>query len=100
MGVRIPQISDHRYAIELFYSHTELSTGDIRELFKSADGVRISGERALKLKEIARVIQRDTDVPIYDAQRVNTEIAYKAWGIDIQKLERAYKKLCDIRGES
>lgn len=98
MGVRIPQVSDHRYAIELFYSRTELSTGDIRELFKSASDVRISGERALKLKEMAREKQIEDGVPIYDAQRVNTEVAYKVWGIDIHKLEKAYKKLCDIRG--
>ena len=98
MGVRVPQIGDQRYAIELYYSHTELSTGDIRDLFKSASGERISGARALKLKAMAREKQVEDGVVIYDPQRVNTEIAYKVWGIDIAKLERAYKKLCDIRG--
>ncbi len=98
MPVRIPQISDHKFAIELFYKNTELSTGDIRELFKSSSGVRIGGERALKLKALARKAQSETKTPIYDPQRVNTEIAYKTWGIDIHQLERRYKKLREYAG--
>lgn len=93
ISVRIPQITDHLYAIELFYRKTELSTGDIRDLFRKEDGTRIGSGRALRLKELAREAQRETKAPIYDPQSVNTEIAYKTWGIDIHKLERRYKKL-------
>lgn len=32
-----------------------------------------------------------------ERHHVNTEAAYKAWGIDIQKLERNYKRLQSLR---
>lgn len=93
MAVRIPQVSDHLFAIDLYYRKTELTTGDIRDLFRSREGVRIGGERALRLKQLAKEAQSRTNVPNYDAQCVNTEIAYVTWGIDIKKLEHRYKKL-------
>ena len=93
IGVRIPQIRDPLAAIRLFYSKTELSTGDIRELFAAGKGKRISGERALKLKKLAREAMHEKGIPSYDATKCNTDVAYEVWGINIADLERRYAKL-------
>jgi len=35
----------------------------------------------------------ERSTPVWNAQRVNTEIAYEAWGLNITDLERRLKKL-------
>ena len=35
----------------------------------------------------------DRNITVWNAQRVNTEIAYEAWGLNIADLERRLKKL-------
>ncbi len=93
ISVRIPQIRDPLAAIRLFYSKTELSTGDIRELFAAGKGNRIGGERAAKLKKLVRDEMNARGVQSYDATKCNTDVAYEVWGINIADLERRYAKL-------
>ena len=77
--VRIPQITSLETAIRLYYERSELSTPDIRQLFGP-----LANDTVSRLKRKARE---------YDATRVNTEIAYEAWGLDITKLEYRLNKL-------
>lgn len=35
----------------------------------------------------------ENDVPQWNALRVNTKTAYEAWGLNIDDLERRYRKL-------
>ena len=91
--VRVPQICDPLAAIRLYYSKTELSTGDIRELFVDNRGKHIGGERALKLKKLVRDEMNARGVRSYDAMKCNTDVAYEVWGINIADLERRYEKL-------
>ena len=35
----------------------------------------------------------ERNTPVWNAQRVNTEIAYEAWGLNITDLEHRLKKL-------
>ncbi len=88
MTVRIPQITSIETAIRLYYEKTELTNKDIEDLF----GKHASSTIA-RLKEKARQQMTEDNVPVWNAQRVNTEAAYKSWGLDIADLERRHKKL-------
>ena len=88
INVRIPQITSIDTAIRLFYEKTELTNKDITELF----GKHASSTIA-RLKNKARQQMTEDNVPVWNAQRVNTAAAYKAWGLNIEDLEHRRKKL-------
>ncbi len=86
--VRIPQLQNIETAIRLFYERIELSNSDIRELFGN-----ISSQTIVKLKKKASEVSAEEKIIPWNSRYVNTEAAYKAWGLDIADLERRYKKL-------
>ncbi len=90
--VRIPQITDIETAIKLYYKRIELSNADIRELFGDLGPATVS-----KLKKKAREVMNRENTPEWSARNVNTEAAFKAWGLDISDLERRYKKLSSMK---
>lgn len=87
-NVRVPQVTSLETAIRLYYERIELSNSDIRELFGKLAPATI---KSLKNKALA--IMTEPNTPVWNAQRVNTEIAYEAWGLNIADLERRFKKL-------
>lgn len=92
--VRIPQITSLETAIRLYYERSELSTPDIRELFGP-----LANDTVSRLKRKARELMNERGKLPGDATRVNTEIAYEAWGLDITKLEFRLNKLRTLGGE-
>ncbi len=86
--VRVPQPVSTETAIQLYYSKTELSNKDIAILFGKIGSARIT-----KLKNLAEKKRKDAQVQLWNAFNVNTKIAYQAWGIDIDELERRYNRL-------
>lgn len=86
--VRVPQITSLETAIRLYYERIELSNSDIKTLFGKLAPATIKS-----LKNKAQAIMNERHTPIWNAQRVNTEIAYEAWGLNITDLERRFKKL-------
>lgn len=92
MNVRIPQITDLGAAIQLYYERIELSNADIEKLFGKRSSSTVAG-----LKAMAREKMRENNIPCWNAQRVNTEAAYSAWGLSIDDLERRYKKLNQLK---
>ncbi|HCD70890.1 MAG TPA: hypothetical protein DEQ68_09730 [Ruminococcaceae bacterium] len=88
LNVRIPQITSLETAIRLYYERNELSNDDIRELFGKLGHSTVS---RLKKAVVAETNARGT--PIWNAARVNTEVAYEVWGLDIKRLENSLKKL-------
>lgn len=89
--VRVPQIRSIEEAVRLYYERIELSNADIAALFDTSQGT------VYKLKLLARERMAEEDVPAWNARNVNTEVAYRAWGLDIAKLERNLKKLQALR---
>ena len=85
---RIPQITDIKTAIELYYSRTMLSNADIIVLFG-----KHSKRTIAKLKAMAKNKMSEQKKPIFNALCVDTYAAYEAWGLDIRDLERRYKEL-------
>lgn len=94
INVRIPQVTSIELAIRLYYERTELSNSEIKALF----GTR--NTTVCKLKRKARELMIERDTPVWNAQRVNTEVAYEAWGLDIKNLEHRLKKLKSLGGIS
>ena len=88
INVRIPQITSLETAIRLYYERNELSNKDIVELFG-----KIGSGTVWKLKQKALALMQERNTPVWNAQRVNTEVAYEAWGLDIDNLEYRWKKL-------
>ena len=87
--VRIPQIVSIEAAIRIYYERIELTNADIKEIFGDGHG----SATIAKLKRKAREVMAEEKTPVWNAQYVNTEAAYKAWGLDINDLERRWKKL-------
>lgn len=74
--------------IRIFYENIELGSDEIREMY---DGISKSAIQTLKKK--ARKVMVTNDVMPWDANKVNTESAFVAWGLEIADLERRYAKL-------
>lgn len=87
-NVRIPVIKDLGEAIRMYYSLYELRTSDIKALFGG-----IGSKRAKDLKDVAKQYVRENNLPELNAMTVDTEAAFRAWGLDIKNLEMRYNKL-------
>lgn len=83
----IPRIDNILKVIKTYYGKLELGTSDIAELFN------IGKNKALRLKRAVQEYMIANELPIINANYVDTEEAFKVWGIDINKLEKRYEKL-------
>lgn len=88
INVRIPQLLSIETAIRIYYQRIELSNNDIREIFGKLGSATIA-----KLKRKAREVMQENNRPVWNAQYINTEDAYTAWGLDIKDLERRWRKI-------
>ena len=86
--VRIPRIVDMKTALRVYYSNEVLCNKDIVELFG-----RMSGATIVKLKSKAREYMDEHGITSHNANAVNTDAAFAAWGLDIDDIERRYNKL-------
>lgn len=94
MAVRIPQPQSLETAIRLYYEKNEIKNEDIKTLFGALGSARVA-----RLKTLARDEMKRSEVMSWDATAVNTECAYRAWGINIADCERKYNKLKKLFGE-
>lgn len=85
MSVNVPTTVNIDTAVALYYSKTEITTRDICAIFGCC---KTTGNL---LKKQARAAQINEGVPFYNARAVNVETAFRAWGLDIKRLERAQK---------
>lgn len=90
--IRVPQIVDVETAIRIYYERTELSTEDIKELFGGMGYVRLTN-----LKSAAREEMRKRNTLSWNANHVNTEVAFEAWGLNIADLEARLVKLTRLK---
>jgi len=86
--VHIPKIVSIETAIRLYLENIELGNAELRQLFGKKSTTIYS-----KLKKQVREYMTENNIKVYSEDRVQTEAAYKVWGIDIEKLERNYAKL-------
>lgn len=91
-NVRVPQISSVEKALEIFYTKTELSNFDITELFGKHSSATVA-----RLKAKVREQMSEQGVVSWNAQCVNTAVAFKTWGIDVSDLEHRLKKIRELK---
>lgn len=82
--------NDWKTAIELYYGRIELGNGDIKKLFQCGDNA------AIKLKRPVQEEMAKKNILPWKAGNVNTELAFKVWGLNIADIERRYAKLQKI----
>ena len=90
--VSVPSI-DLKVAIQMYYERIELSTADIKKIF----GGKVGDFTLRNLKRAAREMVVETGELVWDAKKINTRAAYKAWGLDIQDLTDRYKHLQKLK---
>lgn len=84
---------DIEAAIELYYSQNELSNADIKRIFGCSASYAVTQKKRVHeaaAKEAVRPL-------VFDAVNVNTEYAFKVWGLDIDELMKKYKQLQRFR---
>ena len=86
--MNIPQINDIDTAIAIYYKCPEISTKEIVQLFSKHSKSTVN-----KLKKLAQRRMIEENVYIHGMYTVNTYCAYKAWGIDVEDLEKRRNKL-------
>lgn len=86
---KVLEIASISTALEIYYSKPHIGCKDIQRLF----GCNLSNSTICKLKAKAREKMADNQQPIYNSRLVNTKCAFMAWGIDVDEMEKNYKKL-------
>ena len=90
--MKVKQISDIDTALYIYYRYPEIGNKEIKLLFGSL------GETSLtKYKKAVLAEQVKQDVKTSQLYTVNTEIAYKVWGIDVADLEKRREKLDKLK---
>lgn len=84
----IPSV-DIKTAIRMYYENVEIGNKDIQQLFAE----KVGSTRMQSLKQIAKAKMREKGTLIWNANKVNTQDAFEAWGLDIFDLEHRYQKL-------
>ena len=80
-------IKDIDTALRIYYQYTEIGIPQIMQLFN------VGRSSAGKYKKAALEQQVEDGVKTMNLHTVNTETAYKTWGIDVDDLERRKIKL-------
>jgi len=86
--INIPQITDIDTAISIYYRYPEISTKEIVQIFRKHSKATIS-----RLKKLAQKQMTEDNIYTYGMYKVNTECAYRAWGINVEDLEKRRNKL-------
>jgi len=89
--VYIPSIVNIKKTLKIFYENGEIGNREITYLFGSRSSATIS-----RLKRLARAEMIKRGIPSFNANRVNTAIAYEVWGIDVVDLENRMKKIKEL----
>ena len=87
----IPCITSIENALKIYYENAEMGNKEIKCLFGNRSSATIS-----RLKKLVRAEMIKRSVPTFNAYKVNTVIAYDAWGIDINDLENRRNKIKEL----
>jgi len=89
--MNIPTITNIEIALKVFYENAEIGNNEIKKLFGNRSSATIS-----KLKRIAKAEMMKRNTPTFSMYKVNTDIAFEVWGIDIIGLEQRMKKIKEL----
>lgn len=86
--MKVKQISDIDTALYIYYRYPEIGNKEIKELFGGLGSASLVNYKKAVIEE--QIVQ---DITTSQLHTVDTETAYKVWGIDISKLEKRREKL-------
>lgn len=86
--MRYTKTADIDTLIKVYYENPELGTSEIKAVFPG-----VCNSTVYYLKKAAQEIMAKENMKSFRAHTVNTECAYKAWGIDVEDLEKRRAKL-------
>ena len=81
-------LADAATCVRIYVENHEIGSKEIRELFGPIGASTVS-----KLKKDALELMTKRNVIRFASHKVNTEVAFEAWGIDIADLKRRLKEL-------
>lgn len=87
--MKVKRIRDIETALRIFYTYPEIGNVEIRELFEPPT----SSTTITRYKDAVKIEQAEQGVKTSQQFTVNTELAYKVWGIDVKDLEKRRDKL-------
>ncbi len=79
-------------AIRIYYQYPEIGNAQIRELYG-----KIGNKTIQDYKNAVRERQIEEGIKVNQFHCVNTETAYKVWGIDVEDLIRRREKLKKLK---
>lgn len=77
--------------LRVYYENAELGTSEIAQIFPG-----VGRNTICKLKKQAQALMAEKGIKSHRAFAVNTEIAYEAWKIDVEELEKRRQKLLKL----
>ncbi len=85
------KVPDLKTAIKIYYQYPAgLGTKQIADLFG------VSQSTAFNMKKQVQKIMRERNIKCWKSSDIHTQTAYELWGMDINDLERRYKKLLSL----
>lgn len=86
-AIKRPAIANVQAALKAYYSPDGyIGNQDIKDMFGVAEAT------AKKLRSKVEDAHIEQNKPRFVPHKVDAELAFEVWGIDIQKLERNWKK--------
>ena len=86
--MKVKPITSIDTALRIYYTYPEIGNKEIRELFGGLGNSTIAAYKRAVQKE-----QAESGVLTSQAYTINTEVAFKVWGIDVADLEKRRDKL-------
>ena len=87
----IPTIISIENALKVFYENGEIGNKEIKYLFGNRSSATVS-----RLKKLVKAEMIKRSVPTFNANKINTVVAYDVWGIDVIDLENRMKKIKEL----
>lgn len=81
-------VSDHEAALRVYYTYPEIGNKEICMIYGPTPKSTLS-----VMKRKVRDLQAERGVPTIGYYTVNTKLAYEAWGIDVEAIEKNLLKL-------
>ena len=89
--MNIPSITSIENALKVYYNNSELGNKEVTALFGRRSTATVS-----RLKKIVKDEMAKKSILSYGANKVNTDIAFITWGIDVKDLEKRMKKIKEL----
>lgn len=82
------QTADIDTVLRIYYTYPEISTAQVKEIFPS-----VSSSTLTNYKKHVKMEMAKKGVKVATRNAIDTETAFKVWGIDVQNLEKRRAKL-------